>query len=151
PDTARGAVHRGGTVTAFSYDRTAFSYEHRFAVPHLAGAQNALSAGLAMLRDAMDGMLSTALRGEGGGVPRTRGRPHNDTPGRHSPGPNAGPLGGRLPAKPGGASLVEEDTVALPSAVKPPRHASTDEPAPAQTPPPARPDPTDAAAEVWAL
>jgi RNA polymerase sigma-70 factor, ECF subfamily len=120
------------------------SYEHVY------GAESALAHGLNMLRD----MLSTTIRGEGG-VPRTRGRPHgNETPSRHVGAGNAGPGSpGRLAGKPGG--VIEEDTVPLAKGGPPPARTSSeptgggvDAPPP---PAPARPDPTDAAAEVWAL
>jgi RNA polymerase sigma-70 factor (ECF subfamily) len=105
-----------------------------------------------MLRDTMRDMLSTALRGEGG-VPRTRGRPHtNEAPARHVPGANSKPVNGRLPGKPGGTGLIEEDTVPLPKKVAPPIDNAPDPGPDGDTPPPrARPDPSDAAAEVWGL
>jgi RNA polymerase sigma-70 factor, ECF subfamily len=107
---------------------------------HVYGAETALTNGLNMLRD----MLSTAIRGEGG-VPRTRGRPHsNEAPTRHIGAGNAGPINGRPAGKPGGAGLIEEDTVPLTKGTPPPTKIDT-------PPPPARPDPGDAAAEVWAL
>jgi RNA polymerase sigma-70 factor (ECF subfamily) len=53
-------------------------------------------------------------------------------------------VNGRLAGKPGGSGLIEEDTVPLAKGSPPP--SKTD-----ASPPPARPDPGDAAAEVWAL
>jgi RNA polymerase sigma-70 factor, ECF subfamily len=129
---------------------TAGSYPGGY--PYLSSARYALNAGLSVLREAMDDMFSTTIRGENSGVPRTRSRPHNDAPARHSPGPNSGPIGGRPPGKPGGTGLIEEDTVPIPEKVRAAVHVGGTEP-PAQSPVPApsRPDPSDAAAAVWAL
>src|SRR5262245_34992239 len=114
---------------------------------HVYGADAALVDGLNMLRD----MLSTAIRGEGG-VPRTRGRPHsNEAPTRHIGAGNAGPMNGRPSGKPGGAGLIEEDTVPLTKGLPPPSKVGEPLGGGTGTPPPARPDPGDAAAEVWAL
>ncbi|MGN9911827.1 ECF subfamily RNA polymerase sigma factor, BldN family [Phytohabitans sp. LJ34] len=100
------------------------------------------------------------------GTRHTRNRtPHvNETPGRHVPGSNAKPVGGRVvapgrpsmpaqpaqghnPADPGARSGGDTDTAVLPV-------VETGPPSGGSTPPtryPDRPDPTDAAAEVWAL
>ncbi|HYN95716.1 MAG TPA: sigma-70 family RNA polymerase sigma factor [Pilimelia sp.] len=112
----------------------------------------------------MHTMLSTTVRGEGGNK-RTRNRPHtNEAPARHAPGANAKPLGGRvaaparptMPVQPGpasspgettGAPALDEDTARLPAVEEEPAGGTG-------TPPPRypdRPDPSDAAAEVWAL
>jgi RNA polymerase sigma-70 factor (ECF subfamily) len=102
-----------------------------------------------MLRANMRDMLSTTIRGEGGGVPRTRSRPHtNEAPARHGPPGNAKPINGRLP-RPGG-SVIEDETVPLPTGTAPPILVD-DGPGEQPKPPPARPDPGDAASEVWAL
>ncbi|HEU5111599.1 MAG TPA: ECF subfamily RNA polymerase sigma factor, BldN family [Micromonosporaceae bacterium] len=106
-------------------------------------------------------MLSLAVRGEGGNK-RIRNRPHtNEAPGRHVPGSNAKPMGGRvaspgrppMPVQPGPGQSPGEtvgpagdgpdggDTALLPQV------GTGGEPAGQ----PSRPDPSDAAAEVWAL
>jgi RNA polymerase sigma-70 factor, ECF subfamily len=112
-------------------------------------AQRALTEGL----DALRGMLSTAIRGEGG-VPRTRGRPHTNEapPARHIGSGNSKPVNGRPQGKPGGG-VIEEDTVPLRKGAPPPpvHGGGASGPDTETPPPPARPDPTDAAAEVWAL
>jgi RNA polymerase sigma-70 factor (ECF subfamily) len=118
--------------------------------PHLFDARHALSAGLSTLRDAMGDMFSTTIRGESGGVPRTRSRPPNDAPARHAHGPNAGPVG-RLPVKPSGTRVIEEDTVPIPTKVKQPVRTGDEPPGGPPVPAPSRPDPSDAAAAVWAL
>ena len=141
-------------------------------------ARVALTDGLTALRSSMRELLSAppqvraafslAVRGEGG-VKRTRNRPHtNEPPARHAPGNNAKPVGGRVAAPPrppmpvqpgpgqspgetvgGRTAIPDGDTEPLPT-------LPTDEPVsggPAGSPPsfPVRPDPSDAAAEVWAL
>ncbi|WSG47791.1 sigma-70 family RNA polymerase sigma factor [Dactylosporangium sp. NBC_01737] len=105
-------------------------------------------------------MFSTVIRGEGGSVPRTRGRPHtNEAPARQGSGqgagtnvrPNAGANGKPAP----GAGLIEEDTVPISkSAVAgtlTETLADTGPPASQEPPKPARPDRGDPASEVWAL
>ncbi|MET7421319.1 sigma-70 family RNA polymerase sigma factor [Dactylosporangium sp. NPDC005555] len=105
-------------------------------------------------------MFSTVIRGEGGSVPRTRGRPHtNEAPARQGsgqgPGTNVRPNAGAKPSPGGG--LIEDDTVPIsnvavagtlvdsgPGGSGAPE---TQEPAPK----PARPDRGDPASEVWAL
>jgi len=121
-------------------------------------ARVALTSGLTALQGSMRDMLSLAVRGEGGNK-RTRNRPHtNEAPGRHVPGGNAKPMGGRvaspgrppMPVQPGPAQSPGEtvgvgqdgDTAPLPQV-----GAGGGEP----TGHPSRPDPSDAAAEVWAL
>lgn len=151
---------------------TAYTYPQLY-------AQMALAEGLRTLRLAMNDM----------GIRHTRKRsPHvNETPGRHVPGSNAKPVGGRVvaPSRPSmpaqaapGRSPADQDirtggdtdtavlpvvtdtdtTAVLPvvsdteTAVLP--VVETGPPGGDSTPPtgyPDRPDPTDAAAEVWAL
>ncbi|WP_432995007.1 sigma-70 family RNA polymerase sigma factor [Dactylosporangium sp. CA-233914] len=107
----------------------------------------------------MRDMFATVIRGEGGSVPRTRGRPHtNEAPARSGPNsrPNAG-LNGKPSGAGAGAGLLGEDTVPIPTDV---RGGGTDtltdtgprEPVPPQpAPQPTRPDRGDPASEVWAL
>jgi len=124
-----------------------------WASPDVLAARAALTAGLGtlgrsvhrMFNDSVHGMHTESTRS---GVPRTRSRPHpNETPSRHVPGGNSRPLDGRLgnPAKPGGQTAVEDPNVvteAIPAQPGGPSEAA---------PPPARPDPSDAASEVWNL
>ena len=123
-------------------------------------ASLALTEGLTTLRRSIDGMIVNTIRGDG--PKQTRNRPHvNEAPGHRIP-PNGNakqiPGSGRvtvpgrpaMPAQPtaGQRSNLPETEVNLvvpaqsttgpPSESEPPRY-------------PARPDPTDAAAEVWAL
>ena len=134
-------------------------------------ARLALAEGLTHLRVAVDGMISLAVRGDGG-TKRTN-RPHvNEAPGRHvPPGGNVKPVGGRvavpgrptMPAQPGpghrpgsGTGTVDGETPAGvgvgESTVVLPTQSTTGPPAESEPPKyPARPDPSDAAAEVWAL
>jgi RNA polymerase sigma-70 factor (ECF subfamily) len=107
-------------------------------------ARFALTEGLDTLRI----VLSTQVRGDGN-VPRTRNRP--------------GAADNSPTYAPGGNSKVVEDRLGKPAAVTVPEVAEEDplgtpaeaeaEPAPTgdAPPPPGRPDPTDAAAEVWVL
>jgi RNA polymerase sigma-70 factor (ECF subfamily) len=126
-------------------------------------ARVALTEGLQLLRASMNDMFSLAVRGEGG-AKRTRARPHtNEAPARHVPGANAKPVGGRL-ATPGRPTMPSQpgpghdttgpaetgDTVVLP-AVPAETEASTTGSGGPPTGYPDRPDPSDAAAEVWAL
>jgi RNA polymerase sigma-70 factor (ECF subfamily) len=94
-----------------------------------------------------------AIRGDG--PKRTRNRPHvNESPSRHLPPTgNVKPVGGRarpvMPAQPGpgqrGADAAETQVVL-------PTQSTTGPPTESEPPKyPARPDPSDAAAEVWAL
>ncbi|MET7393407.1 sigma-70 family RNA polymerase sigma factor [Dactylosporangium sp. NPDC005572] len=98
-------------------------------------------------------MFSTVIRGEGSGVPRTRGRPHtNEAPTRPGPAPNARPnagMNGKLSGSGAGTGLLGEDTVPIPTNVV--AVTTLVDTAPAPSPPPARPDRGDPAAEVWAL
>jgi RNA polymerase sigma-70 factor, ECF subfamily len=119
-------------------------------------ARRALTGGLIELRGSMREMLSLAVRGGDGGNKRTRNRPHtNEAPSRHVPGGNAKPISGRvatpgrptMPVQPGpaqspGETVLDGDTVLLPPVTGT---------GGAPTGYPSRPDPSDAAAEVWAL
>ncbi|WP_373294731.1 RNA polymerase sigma factor, partial [Dactylosporangium sucinum] len=121
---------------------------------HVFDAEHALAGGLWMLRDSMRDMFSTVIRGEGGSVPRTRGRPHtNEAPPRPGPAPNARPNAG-MNGKPAGggagASLLGEETVPIPTNVTAGTTLVDTDPEPSP-PPPARPDRGDPASEVWAL
>jgi RNA polymerase sigma-70 factor (ECF subfamily) len=120
-------------------------------------AEHALAGGLSMLRDSMRDMFSTVIRGEGGSVPRTRGRPHtNEAPARPGPAPNARPNAGMngKPAGGAGAGLLGEETVPIPTDILSKGHTDTltetgpREPVPPQ---PTRPERGDPASEVWAL
>jgi RNA polymerase sigma-70 factor (ECF subfamily) len=119
-------------------------------------ARNALNEGLTVLRESVDGMFAHAIRGDG--TKRARNRPHlNESPSRHMPPTgNVKPVGGRVtgrpptqpgpgergtPAPDGGDTQVilpTQSTTGPPTESEPPKY-------------PARPDPGDAAAEVWAL
>ena len=127
-------------------------------------ARLALTEGLSVLRQGMDDAIAHAIRSDG--PKRTRHRPHiNESPGRHLPPTgNATPGSGRVavPGRPqppqqagpdrragaaeGAVAPEADSTVVVPaqSTTGPPRESE---------PPkyPARPDPGDAAAEVWAL
>jgi RNA polymerase sigma-70 factor (ECF subfamily) len=118
-------------------------------------ARLALAEGLNALRQSVDGMVAHALRGDG--TKRTRNRPHiNESPSRHMPpAGNVKPVGGRVtgrpPTQPGpgerGTGTVDGET-----AVIVPTQSTTGPPSESEPPKyPARPDPGDAAAEVWAL
>jgi RNA polymerase sigma-70 factor (ECF subfamily) len=129
------------------------------AIRHVFDAEHALTDGLSMLRDSMRDMFSTVIRGEGGSVPRTRGRPHtNEAPARQGAGSGSGtnvrPNAGAKPSP--GAGLIEEDTVPISKAVVAGTLVDTAPggSGPAAEPPapkPARPDRGDPASEVWAL
>jgi RNA polymerase sigma-70 factor (ECF subfamily) len=128
----------------------------------VAEARRALAEGLHQLRVAVDGMISLAVRGDGG-TKRARNRPHtNEPPGRPlNPGNNAKAAGGRvavpgrptMPAQPGpGQRAGETDPGPGETTVVVPSQSTTGPPGEAEPPRyPARPDPSDAAAEVWAL
>ncbi len=123
-------------------------------------ARYALTDGLDALGRSVDSMIMHAIRGDG--PKRIRHRPHpNESPGRHlPPSGNVKPVGGRvavpgrpgMPAQPapgqrgGETGTADLDTVVVPT------QSTTGPPAESEPPRyPARPDPTDAAAEVWAL
>jgi RNA polymerase sigma-70 factor, ECF subfamily len=113
-------------------------------------ARVALADGLAVLRE----MLATTLRSDGG-LPKARQRPHtNDAPARHQPGTNAKPVRDRLGPPPAGtagstagvaAESAPGEALAL-DVLEAPTGGGTPEGGY-----PSRPDPSDAAAEVWAL
>ncbi|WVK89457.1 sigma-70 family RNA polymerase sigma factor [Dactylosporangium sp. AC04546] len=98
-------------------------------------------------------MFSTVIRGEGGSVPRTRGRPHtNEAPTRPGPAPNARPnagMNGKPSGNGAGAGLLGEETVPIPTNVV--AGTTLVDTVPEPSPPPARPDRGDPASEVWAL
>jgi RNA polymerase sigma-70 factor (ECF subfamily) len=137
-------------VTAYMYAGRPVSREEH-------AAQIALTKGLSVLRHVMKNDMDTR---------RTRNRPPlNEVPGRHVPsGTNAKPIRGgvsapgrpTMPAQPApghnpadpGARTTDSDTAVLP-VVRPGDSAGTGNGAPTRYPD--RPDPTDAAAEVWAL
>jgi RNA polymerase sigma-70 factor (ECF subfamily) len=128
----------------------------------VAAARRALAEGLTQLRVVIDGMISLAVRGDGG-TRRTRNRPHvNEPPGRHlTPGTNAKAAGGRvtvpgrpaMPAQPvPGQRADETDPPVGETTVVVPTQSTTGPPGESEPPKyPARPDPSDAAAEVWGL
>jgi RNA polymerase sigma-70 factor (ECF subfamily) len=119
-------------------------------------ARNAVNEGLTVIREGVDGMIAHTIRGDG--TKRARSRPHlNESPSRHMPpSGNVKPVGNRFPGRPPtqpgpgerGTPPVDggETQVILPV-------QSTTGPTTETEPPkyPARPDPGDAAAEVWAL
>ena len=144
------------------------------------GARTALAEGLRLLRSSMREGFGTTQRGAGG-LPRTRQRPHpNEAPAGRTTGANGRPAGSRTapraapPASDTGPGLAEgagsgtqgaghtdpgtgTDTVAPPGVdgatltvdvLDPPAKTGGDGPG---TGYPDRPDPSDAAAEVWAL
>ncbi|MFF5234130.1 sigma-70 family RNA polymerase sigma factor [Dactylosporangium sp. NPDC000521] len=132
------------------------------AIQHVFDAEHALVDGLSILResvrDSVRDMFSTVIRGEGGSVPRTRGRPHtNEAPTRQGSGAGAGtnvrPNPGAKPSP--GAGLIEEDTVPITTAMVAGTLVDTEPgpggPAQEPAPKPARPDRGDPASEVWAL
>jgi RNA polymerase sigma-70 factor (ECF subfamily) len=124
------------------------------------GARIALTDGLRLVRE----MMSTAIHGDGpvprtdgGGLPRTRQRPHPNeaAPGtRIGPGSNTRPVAGRI-APPGrvppdGATdEASPDTVVITTPQVPAVQPRTGGEPP--TGYPDRPDPSDAAAAVWTL
>jgi RNA polymerase sigma-70 factor (ECF subfamily) len=121
----------------------------------------ALAEGFTVLRQSIDDMIVTAIRGDG--PKRTRNRPHvNESPGgRMPPTGNVKPIGGR-PGVPGRPQMPAQPTAGQRSNIgeSPPGELTVVVPAqnttgpPSESEPPkypARPDPTDAAAEVWAL
>ncbi len=118
--------------------------------------------GIDLLRRSVDGMIANTIRGDG--PKQTRNRPHvNEAPGhRVPPTGNAKQLpgnGGRV-AVPGRPAMPAQPTAGQRSnigeteinQVVVPAQSTTGPPAESQPPKyPARPDPSDAAAEVWAL
>jgi RNA polymerase sigma-70 factor (ECF subfamily) len=145
---------------------TGYEYAGDLVGHHVYAARIALAEGLGLLRTSVNDMLSLAVRGEGG-AKRTRTRPHaNEPTARHVPGGNAKPINGRLgnATRPTvrsrsnhGDSTAETvvlgieataDTVVLPAAAIVEAESGSGGP---PTGYPDRPDPSDAAAEVWAL
>ena len=117
-------------------------------------ARTALAAGLAALRDAIDTELMNAVpvRGEGSTAgTRTRSQA-NDGASRHQRGSNGKSVGGRLRGQPiPGQASSSTDTIEM-APVRPERNELTTGGGTSNEPKfPARPDPSDAAAEVWAL
>ncbi|MEV6344552.1 ECF subfamily RNA polymerase sigma factor, BldN family [Actinoplanes sp. NPDC051851] len=121
--------------------------------------KNALSEGLNVLRESVDGMIVNAIRGDG--PRRTGNRRHlNDSPSVPPPGSN-GKFGGnrvsppRPPAQPTAgqrSTLGENETAPGEHTVVLPTQSKTGPPTETEPPKhPARPDRGDPAAEVWAL
>jgi len=123
----------------------------------------AVNEGLTALRQSVDSMITNTIRGEG--AKRTSNRRHvNESPGvRIPPAGNAKPIpsGGRV-AVPGRPPMPAQPTAGqrsnLPDSptndltVVVPAQSTTGPPTETEPPKyPARPDPGDAAAEVWAL
>jgi RNA polymerase sigma-70 factor (ECF subfamily) len=140
--------------------------ERQAASREVLAARRALTVGLAVLRESLNETLSTALRGEGG-TARTRNRPHtNDGPVRHlqngKPGgrgvpgrriPTQGAEHGAAPeAGPSGTAVIDPELTAATTQILP---VPAEQPTEASGGPPSgypdRPDPSDAAHEVWAL
>src|SRR5262245_19141230 len=117
-------------------------------------AEHELDGGLSMLRGSMRDMFSAVIRGEGGSVPRTRGRPHtNEVPPRPGPGQNARPNGGPNGKSTGGAGagLLREETMPIPTGVGAPAATGTLTDTGPSEPAPPRPERDDPASEVWVL
>ena len=124
-------------------------------------ARLALTEGLDALRRIVDGTIVHTIRGDG--PKRTRNRPHiNESPGRHiPPSGNVKPVGGRVavpgrpPTQPGPGERGSGDATAVDGetgVAVVPTQSTTGPPTESEPPKyPARPDPSDAAAEVWAL
>jgi RNA polymerase sigma-70 factor, ECF subfamily len=122
-------------------------------------ARFVLSDGLDALRRIVDHTIVHTIRDDG--PKRTRNRPHiNEPSGRHlPPAGNAKPMAGRIavpgrpptqpgPGQRGSDGPAEGDT----GVAVVPTQSTTGPPTEAEPPKyPARPDPSDAAAEVWAL
>jgi RNA polymerase sigma-70 factor, ECF subfamily len=128
-----------------------------------ATTRHAVAEGFSALRQSVDGLIVNAIRGDD--QKRTRQRPHvNESPGgRVPPGGNVKPIaGGRvavpgrpaMPAQPtaGQRSNIGESPISADATVVVPTQSTTGPPTESEPPRyPARPDPGDAAAEVWAL
>ncbi len=137
--------------------------------PEVLAARQALAGGLAALRDSLNEAFSVALRGEGG-TARTRNRPHtNEGPirnlqgngkpvgGRPAPGrriPSQGEHGGTSESGPSGTAVIDPELTGATTQILP-LPVDPTVPLPGGGPPapagPDRPDPSDAAHEVWAL
>ncbi|MEN3309035.1 MAG: polymerase sigma-70 factor, subfamily [Micromonosporaceae bacterium] len=142
--------------------------ERQAASREVLAARRALTEGLAVLRESLNETLSTALRGEGG-TARTRNRPHtNDGPVRHLQG-NGKPVSGRavpgrrIPTQgaehagapetgPSGTAVIDPELTGATTQILPvPPEQPVEAPGGPPTGYPDRPDPSDAAHEVWAL
>jgi RNA polymerase sigma-70 factor (ECF subfamily) len=128
--------------------------------PDAVAARQAIAEGVNALRQSVDGLILNAIRGDS--PKRTRNRqPINESPGlRMPPSGNVKPIGngGRVSPRPpmqptaGQRSNLGENTLPGEVTVVVPAQSTTGPPAESEPPKyPARPDPTDAAAEVWAL
>jgi RNA polymerase sigma-70 factor (ECF subfamily) len=133
-------------VSSYGYANTSVSRE-------VLDARAALRDGLAALSNEL--MRALAIRGEGGpSRTRTRGQT-NDAATRHQPGTNVKPVGGKPGGRPG-QPIPEQatgaETIELPATGEVVKEAGggTGSGAPPERMP-SRPDPSDAAAEVWAL
>ncbi len=142
-----------------------------FVVRAPGAAQAALATGLAALNSSIQRVVSSTVRSDNN-LPRTRSRPSgNEAPIRHQPGANARPIPGRLgvpvrqptpgevPDSTGAEDTTQVirpvgDTQLIDRVAEAPPGAGSRTSASRNAPPggyPSRPDPTDAAAEVWAL
>jgi RNA polymerase sigma-70 factor, ECF subfamily len=119
-----------------------------------------LAGGMDALRQSVDGLIVNAIRGDS--PKRTRNRPPvNESPGlRMPPSGNVKPIGngGRVSPRPpmqptaGQRSNLGESPPPGETTVVVPAQSTSGPPSESEPPKyPARPDPTDAAAEVWAL
>jgi RNA polymerase sigma-70 factor (ECF subfamily) len=122
--------------------------------PEVLDARRALTQGLAALRTSLNDLFAVAVRSDWA-TQRIRTKPSNDGSNRHTPASSLKPVGGRgrtaLPARGTGdpGSPDTGDTMLLPEVEE---TGSGDSGTPGQGPVyPSRPDPNDAAAEVWAL
>lgn len=121
--------------------------------PELRNARRALSDGLTALHGSVrsfNDMFSVGLRGDGGGAPRIRNRPHTtDAPGRHTNNKPAATRGRPIPAQSpehgSGTAVAEPGTPGAAGTLAPAESGGGSGGFPD------RPDPSDAAAEVWAL
>jgi len=127
--------------------------------PEVLDARRALTDGLAALRTSLNDLFAVAVRGDGA-TQRTRTKSSNDGGNRHTPTAGMKPVGGRVgrPGVPpqqgtGGEPAPEQgDTMLLPAVETETAGGGAPGGAPGDGPVyPSRPDPGDAAAEVWAL
>ena len=130
--------------------------------PDVFGARVALDEGLRLLRSAMRDSFGTPMRGVDG-LPRTRQRPHpNEAPAARPAGGNARPSGARSAAPGAGATggtavgpAVDQAGAGQPAVDGVTLTVETVDAKALTGGPggsyPNRPDPSDAAAEVWAL
>jgi RNA polymerase sigma-70 factor (ECF subfamily) len=124
----------------------------------LLDARAALTRGLTVLRNEVMTALvtrdeSAAARGDGAARTRTRGQA-NDAATRHQPSTNTRPVTGRgRPGQPIPEQATGTETIELPAAGQVVEQTGGSGSGGTGTPTrlPDRPDPTDAAAEVWAL